>query len=346
MWKVLLVISAVVLGGAAYLSWTNWEEKKSTAGQLAEQQEFLEKWKEDKQETEAELAQIEQSIEMLGEEKQTLEMEKVDLDAKLVEAKSNLQAQEMALAEAKQKLEGSGDLIKDINQVAALQKQMLQIRTQIEETEIELTQLEGATAAAQVERERLASVAEEMAALRQDQQNGVIRGPFKSQIKEAYNKWGFVVVDGGSDQGVVDRALLNVYRRGQPICRLLVTSVDAAQSAADIIPGSLSPGQIVQAGDTVVKAERPPSASTPSSSGGATTPDASGASTSPAAGSAAPSSSEPSAAPDPFGGSSSGGGMEESNAAPDPFGGGDAAPDPFGGGGGDAGDDELPNPFQ
>lgn len=64
------------------------------------------------------------------------------------------------------------------------------------------------------------------------------------------------MVAGGNDQGVVNRAQMDVYRRGQPICRLLVTSVEASQSIADIVPGSLAPGQRVQVGDTVVKTVR------------------------------------------------------------------------------------------
>ena len=43
----------------------------------------------------------------------------------------------------------------DVVKIEGLQKEMVQIRTQVEESEIELTQLEGAVAAAQVDRNRL-----------------------------------------------------------------------------------------------------------------------------------------------------------------------------------------------
>jgi hypothetical protein len=232
----------------------------------------------------------------------------------------------------------------------------VQIRTQIEEAEIELTQVEGATAAAQVERDRLEKVAAELVALRKDQEAGLIRGEFQTTIKKAYNKWGFVIVNGGNDQGVVNRAQLNVYRRGQPICKLLVTSVEPGESAADIIPGSLAPGQTVQVGDTVVKTVR---VNTPAvvPSGEGATPGEGGAAPAPGEGAA------PGGAPaDPFGGGAmdgGAGGAMDAGGAPDPFGGGaapapapaDAAPDPFGGGGeameekpADAG--AAPDPFQ
>lgn len=333
MWKVLLVISAVVLAGAAYLSWTNFEEKKIKWADLESQKATLEKRLADIAKTEMEIAQLEMSIQMLNDEQETLETEKIDLDAKVVEAKSNLKAQEADLAAAEDKLARAKELIADIAEVAVLQKEMLQIRTQIEETEIELTQVEGATAAAQVERDRLDKVATEMEELRKDQQAGIIRGPFQSRIKKAFNKWGFVVVAGGSDQGVVNRAQLEVYRRGQPICRLIVTSLDANECAADIVPGSMAPGQSVQVGDVVMKTNvtRAPAPANGGGDPGAVAPD--------------PTGGGAGAAPDPFGG---GGGMAPGGAAPDPFGGGagGAAPDPFGGGGGAMKEEGgAPDPF-
>jgi len=320
MWKVLLVIASVVLGGALYLSYDNMgilkQKKLDTEAEqntLADRTTTLEK-------TNGEIAQLEQSIQMLTDEASTLQTAKIDLDAKVVEAEANQKAQQANLETAKSELEKAKALGGDIAAVEAINKEMLQIRTQIEEAEIELTELEGAVASAQVERDRLEKVAAEMAALRVDQEAGVIRGEFQSQVKNAYNQWGFVVVAGGNDQGVVNRAQMDVYRRGQPICRLLVTSVEPSQSIAEIVPGSLTAGQRVQIGDTVVKTPR---AQTP-----AIVPAAGAA---PAAGGPSP---DAAATPDPFGG-----GMAPATAAPDPFGGGmapgaapaaPAAPDPFG----------------
>jgi hypothetical protein len=322
MWKVLLVIASVVLGGALYLSYSNLGAVKGKVAEVAEQKAILEERTASLAKTNGEIAAYEQSIQMLQDETETLQTSKIDLDAKLVEGEANQRALDASLVTAKSDLEKAKSLMGDVVLIEGMQKEMLQIRTQIEESEIELTQLEGAVASAQVERERLAKVAAELAALRVDQEAGVIRGEFQSSIKKAYNQWGFVVVNGGNDQGVVNRAQLAVYRRGQPICRLLVTSVEPGETVADIVAGSLAPGQMVQVGDTVVKMAR---AQTP-----AVVPAAA-----PAAGATAPVSTDgaPAAAPDPFGG---GGAMGAPAAAPDPFGGPApaapaAAPDPFGG---------------
>jgi len=330
MWKVLLVIASVVLAGAAFLSYSNMGAVKVKIAEMEVQKTTLEERTGSLAKTNEEIAQFEQAIQVLKDETATLETTKVDLETKLLEAQANQKAQEANLTTAKTDLEKAKILIQDVVAVEAIQKEMLQVRTQNEEAEIELTQLEGAVASAKVERDRLERVSAELAALRVDQEAGVIRGEFQSQIKKAFNQWGFVVVAGGYDQGVVNRAQLDVYRRGQPICRLLVTSVESDQTVADIVPGSLAPGQKVQVGDTVVKtvSVQTPAVVPAATAGASAAPAPAG--TAPVAPGAAPAAP---AAADPFGGAA----MDPAAApAPDPFGGGGmapapaAAPDPFG----------------
>jgi hypothetical protein len=341
MWKVLLVIAAVVLAGATYLSYVNMGAYQDVLAAITAQKELLVQREAGLKKTNDEITVLEQSIQALTTETQALQAKKVDLDNKVTETDSNHKAQQSALETAKADLDKAKVLIKDIAGIESIQKEMIQIRTQIEESEIELTQLEGTVAAAQVERDRLEKVAAELVALRADQETGMIRGEFQTTVKKAYNQWGFVVIAGGFDQGVVNRSQLDVYRRGQPICRLLVTSVDASESAADIVAGSLAPGQSVQPGDTVVKSVRVQTpAVVPASAPGAGAPTAPGV---------APAASDPfggmapaaPAAPDPFGASPAAGAAPAATAPPDPFGGGMAPapgaapatgtpPDPFG----------------
>lgn len=325
MWKVLLIIAAVLLAGAGYFANSNRASFGETKAALAGEQDKLAARLSSIKTTEGQIAEIEQSIQLLADETQTLQNEKIDLDAKVVEAQSNLAAQESNLTSMQEGLAKAKGLIGDLAQIEVIQRDMNQTRTMIEEAEIEVGKLEGAVASAQVEKDRLEKVAVELAALRADQSAGLIRGEFQSQILKSFNQWGFVIIEGGNDQGVVQRAQLDVYRRGQPICKLLVTSVEPSQSVADIIPGSLVPGQSVQQGDTVVKTVRIEAPAAPAVvAGGA-------ADGSPAAAAVPAAAPAPAEAPDPFGG-----GMAPAPAAaPDPFGGSAPAPamapDPFGG---------------
>jgi hypothetical protein len=206
-------------------------------------------------------------------------------------------------------------------EIEEIRRQMAEARTNIQEAEIEIVKKEGEVAANQVENAKLGKVADELEALKSDQDAGIIRGEFEATVSKAYNQWGFVVINAGNDQGVVHHAQLDVFRRGQYLCKLLVTQVETNQSVADIIPGSLQPGQAVAAGDIVVKAVKAaPVQPKPDEGDPLTAP--------------APKPADPfgggGGEPDPFGG----------GGEPDPFGGGGGTmqPDPFGGGG-------APDPF-
>jgi hypothetical protein len=324
MWKVFLIIAAVLLAGAGYFANSNRTTFGETKVALAGEQDKLAARLASIKTTEGQTSEIEQSIQLLADETQGLQNEKIDLDAKVVEAQSNLAAQEANLVSKREGHEKSRSLIGNLAQIEVIQKDMNQTRTMIEEAEIEVAKMEGAVASAQVEKDRLEKVAVELAALRADQAAGLIRGEFQSQILKAFNQWGFVIIEGGNDQGVVQRAQLDVYRRGQPICKLLITSVEPSQSVADVIPGSLVPGQSVQVGDTVVKTVR----------GDTSLPPAPAAVVGGGDPSVSPSAPPvPAGAPDPFGGSA----PAPAPAAPDPFGGSApapapaTAPDPFGG---------------
>ncbi len=339
MWKVFLVISAFVLAGATYLAWDNKGTMAKTLADVEKgkgiqvDRETLLKKEEDQ------VLALNESAKKFSDEAETLTTAKIDLDAKVIEAKSNLKMIQSKMATAEENLKKSEETANDIDGVKAIQQEMLQLQTQIEEAEIDIVQKEGAAAAAKVDADRLAKVAEELGSLRADQDSGLIRGDFQSNVKRAFNKWGFVVINGGNDQGVVNRAQLDVYRRGQPICKLLVVSVEPSEAVADIIPGSLAAGQTVQSGDVVVKTIRGAVAVTPKPAaiappaGGTTTPAVPG---SPATAPAVPTAPK---AADPFGGD--GGGMAPPAAPakttePDPFGNAPATdkpkpaePDPF-----------------
>ena len=174
MWKVLLVIASVVLGGALYLTLNNKGLKKQKTEELATQNATLAERTVSLAKANEEITQFEKSIQMLQDEAETLQTTKIDLDAKIVEGESNKKALEATLTTATADLEKAKLLMGDVVKIEGLQKEMVQIRTQVEESEIELTQLEGAVAAAQVDRNRLEQVAAELAALRKDQKNPIM----------------------------------------------------------------------------------------------------------------------------------------------------------------------------
>ncbi|MCB1065135.1 MAG: hypothetical protein KDN20_19740 [Verrucomicrobiae bacterium] len=357
MWKVFLVISAVVLAGSGVISWQNQQLLDRTRIERKQSQDQAEQLANQLESTKEELGKAVAAAAALKDEAQKLQVEVDTAKAKVSENDlmvNNLttqsDAKKLELADAKKFLTEIGD-------VKRVQEDMAMVRTQVEKEQIEVASLQQKIAQAIDQKERLTRIAGEFAALKKDQEEGRIRPEFNSSIKRAYNQWGFVVVQGGNDQGVVKRAQLDVSRRGQPICKLIVTSVEPQESIAEVIPGSMIPGQTIQEGDDVTKSSAPtpiPGAAPAAPAGGAAAPELPTAAPEDGGGMApaAPVADDPFGAPapapapsdDPFGGGMNGG-AAPAPAAPagdDPFGGGamnggaapapaaPAADDPFG----------------
>lgn len=64
-------------------------------------------------------------------------------------------------------------------------------------------------------------------------------------------QWGFVVLNAGESSTLEPNTMLLVTRNGKNIARLKVTSKEKSQTVADIVPGSLSKGNRIEAGDSV-----------------------------------------------------------------------------------------------
>ena len=78
----------------------------------------------------------------------------------------------------------------------------------------------------------------------------------KTSISAIYNGWGFVILAGGDNEGVVPGSMLDVVRAGEVIAKLRVTAVEAGRSAADIVMDSMSADTMLRVGDEVVAEEK------------------------------------------------------------------------------------------
>jgi len=110
--------------------------------QVEDQNQTLTARKESLAKTNEAIVQLEGSIQMLKDEAEKLGTEKIDLDAKLVEAQSNEKAQAAKLITAKEGLDKARNDLGNIAKIEALQKEMNQIRLQVEEAEVEVVHLD------------------------------------------------------------------------------------------------------------------------------------------------------------------------------------------------------------
>lgn len=345
-WKILTIIAAVLIAGSAYLNYQTDAKIGKAMADLASEEKKLAGLQRELQDTKDQIVMLNQSILMLNDETEMLNSENITVKNSIVEATASFNRLTSEVAVKKEKLARWQKVADTIPEIEMLRRQMAETRIEIEESETNIVEQEGVVVAVTEETKDLEEVATELASLRSDQNNGIIRSEFQSQITKAYNRWGFVVVEGGDDQGVVHNAQLDVFRRGQYLCRLLVTEVKASNSIADIVPGSLQPGQSVLPGDQVrksVSAAIVPTAPAPVTAP-LPVPDNGGAPAAPTGGGSAPDPFGSGGGSDPFG--SGGGGSSMGGGEPDPFGGGGGA-DPFGGGGGSDpfGSGGEPDPF-
>ena len=85
-----------------------------------------------------------------------------------------------------------------------------------------------------------------------DRQKGLARPGVEGKVLAVNPSWNFVVLSLGDHQGVSTATTLIVKRGGALVAKLRVTSVEPATSIADILPGSIAKGNVVQPGDVVI----------------------------------------------------------------------------------------------
>ncbi len=83
------------------------------------------------------------------------------------------------------------------------------------------------------------------------QQTGTMAPSFRSRVTAVNPDWGFVTIGAGNNAAMVRQAKLDVLRGGSVVGKLVVTHVSPNSSSAEIIPGSVAPGDSILPGDQV-----------------------------------------------------------------------------------------------
>jgi hypothetical protein len=159
--------------------------------------------------------------------------------------------------------------------MAALQKQVEDATNQAKEAKVAAEQYQARQKAAE---EKVAGLEQTIEHYR----NPIRQAGLTGNVLHVNQGWNFVVIDIGDKQGVTVNTPLIVMRGNQRVATLKVSSVEPRQAIADVVPGSMARGQMVQVGDRVVFAgtrgqpTAPPPAPTgaeaPATAGGATPP--------------------------------------------------------------------------
>lgn len=277
--KILLVISIVIsllTAGLGFMTKAKVDDLQgrlsSAKGQLGAAQDSLAKAKSELTKTTEDLTTANKTVESqkgeIGRIAGELQTTKTDLE-KITQAISS-KDQEIAALEKK-----ISDMTTPASGEAPMSgEEIAQLKNTLNKKEAELAELksvqESLNSRVQETQGRLQVAENEV----KRYQLGIARQSLSGRILAVNQGWNFVVLDIGDRQGAAKDAPLLVLRGGAPIARLRITSVEPSISIADVVPGSLSRGTIVQPGDRVVFAGRQPQANAhkPSPSTGAPAP--------------------------------------------------------------------------
>jgi hypothetical protein len=147
----------------------------------------------------------------------------------------------------------------------ALQKQLEQATTELNEAKVTRDQYQARQKAAE---ENLVAAQNKI----KQYETPIRQAGLTGNVLHVNQGWNFVVIDVGDKQGVTVNSPLLVMRGGQRVATLKVTSVEPRQAIADVVPGTMARGQMVQVGDRVVFAGTRGQPNTPPAPAGAEAP--------------------------------------------------------------------------
>ena len=254
--KIIGIIAAAVLVIAAFVAFKNQQaygkeidnfrsaqaEKKDTIQRLEDQQKRFKEAEEGK-------AALTLNLVERGKKLATAIRDYDDLKKEVSSLKESHSIKEEQIATA-------GDILKGLPEPDDLIPKLKRLRNQLMEAE------EGT--ANEVDRVKKLTQQDQDAKQKIQSLSQVIDGysmgrslmSLKTSISAIYSGWGFVILAGGDNEGVVPGSMLNVVRAGEVIAKLRVTAVEAGRSAADIVVDSMSTDTKLRAGDEVVAEEK------------------------------------------------------------------------------------------
>ena len=251
MTKVFLYISALLLLASVGLSFANKSKLTEKQNLLASAQtesttvrSDIARAKADQKKAETARSEAESKANDLQTQLTTAASESATLKGQVDTATANVQAKQQEIDTLNQRLAAATPppaMTPAPEIMAALDK----ANHQLAELQVIKDGLEGQLKSARDAQQ----TAQRSLAVREGQEamNGL-----QGRVLAVDRNWNFVVLNLGGRSGVNANAQMIVRRGGSMVGRVRITSVEPAQSIADIVPNSVPAGVSVQAGDTVV----------------------------------------------------------------------------------------------
>jgi hypothetical protein len=250
--KIIGIIAAVVLVIAAFVAFKNQKAYENETGNLrtaqaekvrtvAELEAQRKRFKEAESSRDAKALKLVETGKILASAIRDYD----DLKKEIVTSKE-------VFAEKERDVATANDIMKDLRSSDVLIPKLKRLRSQLMEAQ-EGTALEESKIARLNQQNQ--DYEQKIKSLNQivgDYSSGRSLTSLKTTVRSIYSSWGFVILAGGDNEGVVPGSYLEVVRAEEVIAKLKVTAVEAGRAAADIVENSVAPGVALRAGDVVV----------------------------------------------------------------------------------------------
>ena len=174
-----------------------------------------------------------------------------DLTKKITEATTAMEAKTAEVATLTKQIE---DLMKKggVPVAGGEDPVVAALKAELAKAQAEVAESKALIESVSVQKKELQDKMASLEQYKKTREAGLQRQGITGRVLAVNGGWNFLVLSVGDKQGAVMNGTMIVLRGGEPIAKARITSVEASQSIADILPGSVRKGVTVQPGDTVV----------------------------------------------------------------------------------------------
>lgn len=261
--NIFYILAVIAVGAAAF---TGWQIKDKTNTQIEVRDEVA---KTNKKLTKNINDKTDERV-AATEAKDASLSEKDEVVAKLDVAKSNFQGFERTIESEEDRLAVENKRAADVDKVvAAFIEQIGDPNIQLEEIpgiveekkekkkalDRELAELENIRGSLEITVKNTAEEITRVTGKIAESKARIKGNNFAATVATVDNDWGFIVINAGEKSVLAVDSKLLLTRDGRMLGKVLVSSLEANQAIAELVPGSFVAGVRAQAGDVVILAD-------------------------------------------------------------------------------------------
>ncbi len=251
-WKIILLVAAIPAGIAAGLSFMNGSNLREKVEERERQQQSVVAIQERLDRTVAEIQDKEREAGELTQDTESSKTQLAQAESRLFEVNAEIEAMQVQVTTADQQVADAREIEAIMQEFSSLNETIATLDGQIAMEDQQINTKQNLLSVRNARMGDLQRQIDRMQAQEKNRKLGVM-DELETTVTNAYNNWGFVIINAGDAEGVVKNAQMDVFRHGKPVCKVMIKEVMPHEAIAEVISSTLLPGQLVQVGDTVVK---------------------------------------------------------------------------------------------